>query len=110
VQLSPHDIVQPDLIVLLKGTAAKVTPSRIMGPPDVVIEILSSSTAENDQHLKRSLYQQAGVREYWIVNPDSHHILQLELRDGSYIEHPGTETARRLAVLPAIEISLDQVW
>jgi Uma2 family endonuclease len=63
VQLSNHDIVQPDLVVLLKGTRARVTPAKINGAPDLLVEILSPSTAANDQHLKRKVYERAGVRK-----------------------------------------------
>ena len=86
VQLSDHDIVQPDLVVLLKSTKAHVTPTKINGAPDLLIEILSPSTADNDRHLKRRVYERSGVTEYWIVDPAEPSVTQLALRDAAYEE------------------------
>jgi len=110
VQLGPHDIVQPDLVVLLKDTKARITPAKIIGPPDLIVEILSPSTTENDMSLKRRLYERCGVREYWIVDPEANQVTQLRLEQGVYAEQPPVESVLRLVVLPALEISLDQVW
>jgi len=57
VQLSPTDVVQPDLVIVLKQNRI-ITPSKIMGAPDLVIEILSPSTRETDLNLKKQLYEQ----------------------------------------------------
>jgi Uma2 family endonuclease len=109
VQLSNHDIVQPDLVVLLKGTRARVTPAKINGAPDLLVEILSPSTAANDQHLKRKVYERAGVAEYWIVDPEEPGLTQLVLRDGAYtpLEHGSDLT---LAILPDVAIPLSEIW
>ena len=52
------------------------------GAPDLVVEILSPSTQRHDRLVKLSLYQRAGVREYWIADPDSQTV-QVMLQDGS---------------------------
>ena len=109
VQLSDFDIVQPDLLVLLKATQARVTPAKINGPPDLVIEILSPSTSDNDRHLKRRVFERSGVSEYWIVDPDASRVTQLVLRDGVYAELThGDELC--LAILPAICLRLSEIW
>ena len=90
VQLGDHDIVQPDLVVLLKHTQARVTPTKISGTPDLLVEIVSPSTADNDRHLKRRVYERSGATEYWIVDPAEPSVTQLVLREGSY-----AETSRR---------------
>ena len=109
VQLSDHDIVEPDLIVMLKSSAAKITPTRIIGPPELLIEILSPSTKKNDNTLKRALYQQSGVLEYWIVDGETQTACQLVLTDEGYIERQCTGSTL-LAILPEIEIDLESVW
>ena len=61
------NIVQPDILVVCDKD--KIRPRGCYGPPDLVIEILSPSTAKRDLKDKRRLYQRSGVREYWIVDP-----------------------------------------
>ena len=109
VQLSDHDIVQPDLVVLLKDTRARITPTKINGAPDLLIEIMSPSTADNDRHLKRRVYERSGTTEYWIVDPSEPSVTQLLLRNGVYVETPhGAEL--HLAILPAVVIPLPEIW
>jgi Uma2 family endonuclease len=71
VILSPENVVQPDLLFIGKDRLSMVKGNDgVRGAPDLVIEILSPSTAGRDQVLKRKLYSKYGVREYWIVDPD----------------------------------------
>lgn len=109
VQLGDHDIVQPDIVVVLSNSTAQVTPSRILGAPDLLVEIISPSTARNDRDLKRAIYEKAGVREYWIVDPESHSVDQLVLTDGVYVSQPHDGDVR-LAVSSGLQVSFDSVW
>ena len=109
VQLGEHDIVQPDLVVLLNEPRARLTPTKISGPPDLLIEILSPATAGNDQHLKRRVYERSGVTEYWIVDPTEPAVIQLNLQSGEYREVPHTDDLQ-LSILPQIVVELQQVW
>ena len=109
VHLAEHDIVQPDLVAILHESTASVTPAKIKGAPDLLIEILSPSTASNDQNLKRRVYERSGVSEYWIVDPAGQTLLQLSILDGRYVELPSSEDIA-LAVLPQVQISLSEVW
>ncbi len=61
------NIVQPDILVVCDKD--KIRQRGCYGPPDLVMEILSPSTAKRDFKDKRRLYQRSGVREYWIVDP-----------------------------------------
>ncbi|BDU49920.1 Uma2 family endonuclease [Haliovirga abyssi] len=67
VLLSEEDIVKPDILVVCDEN--KLTDKNINGAPDLVIEILSPSTAKRDKVLKYELYKKSGVKEYWIVDP-----------------------------------------
>ena len=67
VVLSDLDVVQPDLIFVSNERGHIITPANIQGAPDLVVEILSPSTAERDKTFKRALYARHGVNEYWIV-------------------------------------------
>jgi Uma2 family endonuclease len=62
--------VQPDIVFASNERRGIVAPDELKGAPDLVVEILSPSTAARDRDLKRRLYQRQGVAEYWIVDPD----------------------------------------
>ncbi|HWI66600.1 MAG TPA: Uma2 family endonuclease [Symbiobacteriaceae bacterium] len=70
VILANESVVQPDLLFVAKERQGIIDPSGgVHGAPDLVVEILSPSTASRDQVVKRKLYGRYGVREYWIVDP-----------------------------------------
>ena len=70
VVLSDYDVTQPDLLFVSNSRAGIITEANIQGAPDLVVEILSPSSAEYDRGYKRTLYGRAGVPEYWIVDPE----------------------------------------
>jgi Uma2 family endonuclease len=64
-------IAQPDLIFIAKARAPKlVTRAAITGAPDLVLEIISHSTARADRKIKPPLYAKYGVAEFWLVDPE----------------------------------------
>ena len=63
----------------------KVKDKGIVGAPDLVIEVLSPSTAKNDRGHKKDIYERHGVREYWIVSPTDLTIEQYVLEDGKFV-------------------------
>ena len=69
VHLSSNDVVQPDILVVLRERNAMVQETGIFGVPDLVIEILSPSSISNDFLRKSRLYERYGVQEYWIFDP-----------------------------------------
>lgn len=69
VLLSRHNIVEPDVLFVSKRRASIVTTENIKGAPDLVVEVLSPSTASIDRVKKANVYERDGVREYWIVDP-----------------------------------------
>lgn len=75
VQLDCDDrtMVQPDVLVLCDRE--KMQLDKICGAPDLVVEILSESTKRKDSYLKLMKYEQAGVREYWLVDPDKKRVI-----------------------------------
>ena len=70
VVLSDHDIVEPDLLVVLRNQSDMVTDKHVRGAPAIVVEILSPSTQGRDRGIKRQLYERSGVLEYWLVDSD----------------------------------------
>jgi Uma2 family endonuclease len=78
VQLDCDDktVVQPDVFILCDRD--KITKKRIFGAPDLIVEVLTESNWYNDIFRKYNKYRKAGVREYWIVIPDSFKVLVYE--------------------------------
>ncbi|HZU69255.1 MAG TPA: Uma2 family endonuclease [Ktedonobacteraceae bacterium] len=82
--LSPNTVVQPDVFVILNAGLAKVQDSYIAGAPDLVVEVSSPITAIQDRNKKYYAYTQAGVIEYWIVDPGTRSVEVLILEGGEY--------------------------
>jgi Uma2 family endonuclease len=87
VELAPDTVVQPDIVVILSANLDRITPSRIIGAPDLVVEILSPGTAGYDRREKQDAYARAGVGEYWIVDPGAQTVELLTLDQGGYRSH-----------------------
>ena len=70
VVMSVHDIVVPDLIFIAGDQTGILTEANIQGAPALVVEVLSKRTRKRDVQIKRRLFEQMGVREYWLVDPE----------------------------------------
>lgn len=105
--LGTHDIVQPDLVVVLQHHADRVTDTGIDGAPDIVIEITSPSSLRMDRIRKSATYATFGVPEYWIVDPDTETILVQALIDGRYQPSEGRV---RSVLLPDLVIDSSDVF
>lgn len=109
-ELGKHDIVRPDLIVVLPAHYKRILPSRLLGTPDLAIEILSKSTASRDRNQKRLRYQAAGTPELWLVDGDAGTVTQF-VHDGSKFGPPRIATeSLRLAILPDVEVPFAELW
>lgn len=82
VYLSDDDRVIPDALIVCNKDI--IRPDGIHGAPDLVVEVLSPSTAKNDKGYKKDLYEKAGIKEYWIVDPNVRSIEVYHLVDGRY--------------------------
>ncbi|HSN87283.1 MAG TPA: Uma2 family endonuclease, partial [Thermoanaerobaculia bacterium] len=109
------DPVQPDLFFLRTGNQPRweVDPS-FDGIPDLVVEILSPSTTRLDRKIKHSVYQEAGIPEYWIVDPRARTIEVFGLsEDGArYVELccGGEGEVVRSKVLPGLEVRVGEIF
>ena len=102
-------VVQPDLVIICDSS--KLDGTGCIGAPDMVIEILSPSTSSRDKVLKFYRYQEAGVREYWIVDPDSKTVSAHVLKNGEYMVRAYGETdTAPVYVLEGCEISMEDVF
>jgi len=102
-------VVQPDLLVVCDKS--KLDGKGCVGAPDMIIEILSPSNTRHDMHVKFRLYQKAGVKEYWIVDPDSRTVSVHILENGKYFRHSyGDTDIVPVEVLDGCQINLTDVF
>jgi len=110
VILGPHDIVQPDLVVVAEP--GQVSDRGIEGAPRLVVEVLSRTTRDHDLGVKTQRYAALGVPHYWIVDPEARRIECLRLEDGRYrrIAPLESDTILRHPDWPGLRIELAGVW
>lgn len=70
VVLSKTDVVQPDIFFISKERLSIIGKTRIKGAPDLVIEIISPLSGSRDRIIKKKLYAEHYVKEYWVVEPN----------------------------------------
>ena len=114
VRLNPDGaddtVVQPDLFVVCDHT--RLDGRACVGPPDLVIEILSPSTMRYDYSTKLHLYKRAGVREYWIVDPASCSVQVFLFQGSSQLAKTYTRSEQKVPVgiLPGFAVDLTDVF
>lgn len=104
-------VVEPDISVVCDRS--KLDKRGCKGAPDMIVEVLSPSTLRHDRLVKLNLYQQAGVREYWIIDPENRAV-QVFLQDGSgslrICEEYGSQDVAKVNVLDGCFIELSKVF
>lgn len=92
--ISPIDVVfggskavQPDVVYVSSARKSIVEENCIRGTPDLLVEVISEGTWRRDRIDKKALYEQFGVAEYWIIDPDSRLIEVFTLTKGTYNLH-----------------------
>jgi Uma2 family endonuclease len=90
IMVAPVDVImgdyralQPDILFIANENRS-IIQDRIRGVPDLVVEVVSTSSWERDNVLKRAIYETFGVREYWLIDPDADMIQLLSLEKGEY--------------------------
>jgi Uma2 family endonuclease len=78
------NIAQPDVMWLAPDTRCQVTEKRLVGAPDLIAEVLSPGSIYHDRRTKFRLYQQHGVREYWLIDPQAQLIDVFTLIEGRF--------------------------
>jgi Uma2 family endonuclease len=86
VFLTKSNVFQPDIIFIANPNLSILKEDGIYGAPDFIIEILSDGTKNLDLTKKKDAYEKSGVKEYWVVDPESHEAIGFHLMKGKYEE------------------------
>jgi Uma2 family endonuclease len=109
--LSPHRAVQPDVAFISQERLGII--SRVInGPVDLAVEVISLGNRNRDRIEKRDLYEQYGVKEYWIIDPEAQTVEVLFLENGRYrllMRCTGEQLASS-RLLPGFELSANTIF
>jgi Uma2 family endonuclease len=104
-----NTVVQPDMLVVCDESI--LNKAGCKGVPDMVVEILSPSTSRYDRTIKYDTYLKAGIREYWIVDPETKTLAVHILKGSNYIIHPySCEDTVPVHVLEGFSVDLSEVF
>ena len=108
----PPQVVVPDLVFVAAEHLSLITEKNLQGVPDLLVEILSPTTATIDRRVKHALYERVGVPEYWIVDPERNSVQVFRLSGGRYAEALELGLGDRLEtpLLPGLSIPLSDVF
>jgi Uma2 family endonuclease len=114
VLFSQFDVVEPDLLFVSDARRQVVTEKNVQGSPDLVIEVLSSSTRKRDEGIKLALYDRCDVVEYWVVDPKAE-LMRVYRRDGGRLTRalelantPGA--ALSSGIFPGLSLPMAEVF
>ena len=114
VVLTDHEVVQPDLLFIASSHESIITEKNIQGVPDLLIEILSEGNRRNDEIMKRNLYEQFEVPEYWIVDPELETVKVYRLTGITYdkpvLLSRKNEDLLKTPILPGLHLNLVDVF
>ncbi len=79
-----HNVLQPDILFISNENMGIIIDDKIKGAPDFIVEILSKSTGKYDLNQKKLIYEKFGVKEYWIVNPETKEVIGYTLKDKKF--------------------------
>ena len=109
VHLADHTVAQPD-VLYISSERLEIAQNWIEGAPDLVVEVLSPSTTRMDRLLKLNRYAEAGVKEYWLVDP-ALRTIEFLVHDGErfavHVQDGGTWSS---PAVPGIELDIDAFW
>ena len=106
---SDNTVVQPDLLVVCDKE--KLSKGPVNGPPDLVVEILSPSNSHKELFLKFQYYLEAGVREYWVIDPEGKKVQVHIYENGHFISSSYKENSNvPVTILPGLSVALESLW
>lgn len=105
-----ESVVQPDISVICD--LSKLDDKGCVGSPDIVIEILSPSNHKKEMDSKFDLYQESGVKEYWIVEPNTKTVLMYVLENDKFIGLKPFSEGQQITstVLTGFSVGIDEIF
>lgn len=106
-----YTVIQPDLCIICD--ANKLDDKGCLGAPDLIIEILSPGNSAKEMRTKKNLYEESGVREYWIVDPERETVHQFYLSEANTYEPARIYVSEELLpciIFPEMSINLAAVF
>ncbi len=112
VILSEDIVVQPDIVFISKENLKNIKEGRLFGPPDLVVEVVSPASYYRDRYEKFRIYEEAGIKEYWIVYPGEKAIEVWVSKEGKYELHSiaSGEGKVKSKVLKGFEVDLKKIF
>lgn len=108
--VSGSTVVQPDACVICDATKFNI--QGCMGAPDLVVEILSPGNSVHDLKTKYQLYEESGVKEYWVVQPETRDVLVFSLINGKYSPLPAfvLGTTVQSVLFPKLKVPVNALF
>jgi len=106
-----YTVVQPDICVICDKS--KIDEKGCIGAPDLIIEILSPGNSKKEMKIKYALYEESGVREYWVVYPSEQSLFQFVLNEGEKFVLKAVFTEDEVFnahIFPELEIDLAEIF
>jgi Uma2 family endonuclease len=112
VDLGPKNVFQPDVVVVLNAHLDRVAAKKIVGAPDLVVEVVSPGSGVMDRIAKYAVYARAGIPEYWIVKPEKETVEVFTLEDGEYrsLGIFGGQQTLPSRVVPGLPVLVEQFF
>lgn len=112
VYFDEHNALQPDLFYISRDRKHIIKKDGIYGPPDLIVEILSPATAHYDLKEKFRVYERSGVKEYWIVDPETRTVEIYSLKDGEFILMAKSDKAPELKsiILHGLTVKAEDIF
>jgi Uma2 family endonuclease len=101
---------EPDLAFVRAKHLNRVQRGGVEGPADLAVEIVSPDSVERDYYLKRELYEEYGIPEYWIINEIDQSVTQLRLKQGKYRQVSPKKGELHSKILPGFWLRLEWLW
>jgi Uma2 family endonuclease len=112
IELGPKNVFQPDVVVMLNAHLDRITKKRIIGAPDLVVEVVSPASGVMDRIAKYGIYAHAGIAEYWLVNVQRQTV-EVHVLENEEYRSPGIFQGQHTLtswVVPAFPVPVEQFF